>query len=154
MAGQLLQRGREWERRQEGVGGSQKHWAFRNENPAGNSNTISSDLFRDFLQTCHQRNDKWRLRSLLPAFDYPFVLRPSRSFFPPFCSLCCAFSPPPPLALLGYRQCCCFVVARVECRENRLPVFEETSRRGRVYYDQIRHTGMFLNFRMNPNHVK
>lgn len=53
------------------------------EGPAGSSSTIGSDLFRDFLQTCHQWNDKWRLHPLLPAFDYltsPFL--PLCSFSP------------------------------------------------------------------------
>lgn len=62
VAGKLLQRQRERERAE-----------LFDEGPAGNSSTIGSDLFRDFLQTCHQRNDKWRLRPLLPAFDYPVL---------------------------------------------------------------------------------
>lgn len=117
MACQLLQRGKEErasKRRRGGIVGS-KRWAFRDESPAGNSNTIGSDLFRDFLQTCHQRNDKWRLRPLLPAFDYPFVRLDSFPLFSCYLSLslCCCL----PFSLfLDYRQCRCFVVVRVECR--------------------------------------
>lgn len=62
------------------------------ESPAGNSSTIGSDLFRDFLQTCHQRNDKWRLPftrlQLSPSstlvhsllFSFILLLSPSRFF--------------------------------------------------------------------------
>lgn len=91
---------------------------------------------------------------LLPAFDYPFVLRPSRFLL---FSLLLPFSLSFPLLLPGHRQCRCFAVVRVECRvsarENRLPVFGEASTRGEFTRicatrpaRRMRRTNVFMNF--------